>query len=519
MFKLLKYLLRLLGLGPLATIGLAAPVQTLPPSPYELLLRPLPALQNLSRYLPPAGACAAPTTPLLKALAQATAPAGGEQACGNAVGPLVYFPSQDFPLPEGQVQPASAHGGFDVLAQQIRGAQQEVLLANMFWEDGPQYPGRVLAQAIADLRAQVRDHPEQYPRGVVVRVLLGNAVWQEGQSLDPLNSLVELLKSLLAVGVPLPGQPETVQGFHLEVGNWPYLHPHSHVKLLVIDGKSTVIGGYNITPQHLPPETDLQRSKNTHDLALTVSGPLARQSAAVFDDMWQQSRRVSCQKNTNKGAIEYYCPPEGQYNTAETSHTWLHDPLPTGQDWAFPIYRRNGFYNGDEAFVSLLGSAEKTLDLTQAQVSGKWNCTVTLGAKDGCIFPQDALPMWQVVIKAIEQRHVQVRILLDYTPDFTMMESYAFIHAMQTYLKSKGLQDYFAVRLFADGRQHTKAITVDNQVFVVGSYNLHYSSAGVNGLNEYAVATNNKAALAQYQTQFEYYWQRAKPIKLPWWLQ
>ncbi len=506
----------LLALGP----GLCqVQADSLPPSPYEWLLRPLGPPQSLSRYLPAGFNCPQPPTPLEQRMAQATAAAGGLLGCGNIVGPLVYFPDQDFPVASAQPYPAqgrSAHGGFDVIAEHIRSAKQEVLLANMFWDDGPDFPGRAIAAAVAELRRQVQAHPEQYPHGVVVRLLLGNSLGQNGFNLDPLTSLAGALSSLQAEGVPLPGQPDEVSQFRLEVSNWRYMMPHSHMKLLVIDGKTTLVGGYNITRQHLPPGHPSGQSQNVHDLAITVTGPAARQAAAVFDDLWQYSRRVQCSLQQAPTGPHLYCPPRDINLTA--THTWLSDEMPTGTQWVFPIYRRRGFDSGDQAIATLMGSAQIHLDLLQSQVSGTLGCLLTWGAQNGCIFPQDALQMWQAVIESIEQRHIHVRVLLDQDPEGFNIEGQAFLSAMHKYLKAQDLDSYFEMKYYNSGRNHTKLILVDNQMASIGSYNLHYSSQGSQGLNEYDLATAEPAIVSALQQQFDHEWSKGKTIDMPWWL-
>lgn len=505
-------LMRLRVLFGLATLLALGSAQALPPSPYTLLLRPLEAPKDLNRFLPQGWQCPPPTQRLERLLFKATAPVGGQAACANVVGPLLFFPQQDVSLGSA-AQPSSPHGAFDLLAEQIRGAQREVLLSNMFWDDGPEAPGRVLARAIADLRAQVQRHPERYPRGVVVRLLLGNGIGQGGFDLNPHQGLQALLRSLQAAGLPMPGQPESVAGFHLEVSSWPYLTPHSHVKLLILDGRTALIGGYNVTSQHLPP--GMPDSQNTHDLALTVSGPAARQAAATFDDLWEHSRRVECRLQRPTSGPEWYCPPD-KINAAST-HTWLTDSMPVGSAWAFPLYRRSGFENADSAIEQLLGAADTQLDLLQSQVSGTFGCTLTWGAPSGCRFPQDALPMWRAVLDAIEQRHIHVRLLIDEDPGTFKIEGQTFVYAMRNVLNERGLSEYFEVRYFSGGRLHSKVILVDKEMAALGSYNLHYSSQGPEGLNEYAVATSDAATVSQLQQLFEAEWKKSKPVTLPWW--
>ncbi|MFD1730359.1 phosphatidylserine/phosphatidylglycerophosphate/cardiolipin synthase family protein [Deinococcus malanensis] len=65
---------------------------------------------------------------------------------------------------------------------------------------------------------------------------------------------------------------------------------------------------------------------------------------------------------------------------------------------------------------------------------------------------------------------------------------------------------------------HSKAALIDGQMLTVGSQNLHFSSFGDRGLNEYTLATSDPAALAAAQRTFDFEWGRSRPLTLPSWL-
>jgi cardiolipin synthase len=60
---------------------------------------------------------------------------------------------------------------------------------------------------------------------------------------------------------------------------------------------------------------------------------------------------------------------------------------------------------------------------------------------------------------------------------------------------------------------HSKAILIDNQLLIIGSQNMHYSSFGENGLTEFSLATESPEAIEAFQQTFEFYWERSLPVE------
>jgi cardiolipin synthase len=60
---------------------------------------------------------------------------------------------------------------------------------------------------------------------------------------------------------------------------------------------------------------------------------------------------------------------------------------------------------------------------------------------------------------------------------------------------------------------HAKSTLIDNQLLIIGSQNMHYSSWGENALTEYGLTTDDPAAIQEYQALFETKWQEAVPFE------
>lgn len=444
--------------------------------------------------------CPPPQGPLDQLLFERLLGQGANLSCGNTFETLLEFPGEGTP-----------YGAYQSLADRIRAAKKSVLLANMVWDTGERTPGQLLAAALADLRRNVLSHPEQYPHGMQVRILLGNSV-RPDRPLDSRANLDYAALDLLRAGLRLDGVAEG--GWHLEVANFHYAVPHSHLKLAVFDEAVVVAGGFNISTLHLPTSSG---GAGHHDLGLVVRGPVALHAAAAFADSWQLSDRLTCppgvlaRRNTD---LWEACSLGGA-----TTPITLEPLAQVQQDGAarvYPLYRRSGYQAADDTLVALLGAAQSSIDLLQAQVSGDLYCDLTLGTPGSCRMDEHGLPVWQQVASAL-RRGVKVRMVLD--QDYPMkFEAAALVRSLQDAVKDTPGQQNLEIR-WVRTPMHTKAIVIDRQMALVGSTNLHFSSFGAGGLNEYALATSDPGALARVEDVFEREWQAAQPFTFPWWAQ
>ena len=78
--------------------------------------------------------------------------------------------------------------------------------------------------------------------------------------------------------------------------------------------------------------------------------------------------------------------------------------------------------------------------------------------------------------------------------------------------REPGLSELVELR-FYNGKIHAKAALIDDQLLIIGSQNMHYSSWGEGGLTEYSVTTNDSGAIAEYQGLFEAKWEQAIPFE------
>lgn len=423
--------------------------------------------------------------------------------CQNRYDRLILTPN---PKPEYNLpQPPTPNGAFDVLGDLIRGTRYEVLFSTMWYDAAANNdsPGSVVAAAVGDLYRQLQAHPEQYPRGLTVRILLGNP--PEVAAGDATGQLWSLLADLRHAGVDK--MVDEALGWRLQVADYEGNLPHSHVKTVVIDGQTAVAAGFNMSYEHFPVDHASGMGDGRFDLAVQMTGPVAQATQRIFDDLWA-------------GADERYClnlnPPLGapwQVTCFDRSATAEHIPevqkfyLAGGESDAFSLYRSKVLDQADVQMTAVLASAQQTIDIIQVQFTLDMVCNLNL-LFDVCT-ADDAPPYLAALIQAI-QNGAHVRILVKPGP-FEGIENTVALNALQVRLDELGLGDRLEFRYF-NGPVHPKVALIDEQVLIVGSQNFHYSAFGDGGgLNEYSIALEDPQATSDFRRVFDAEWAAALP--------
>jgi len=456
----------------------------------------LGAVQPAAPLNPGVLKCAAPTDPLELALWRVTTEEGRrpDHSCANAFAGYLRTP-----------RTATRPDAFDVTAVQILHARSEVLLASMEWQAGEGHPGWTFAQAVRDLYAKVRANPAAYPQGMTVRVSLGG--YPDLKRDDGATQPLALVRDLSRLGVPFS---DPASRWQLAVANYPYF-PHSHAKLHVIDGVDLTVAGYNFTDVHLADPSRPER--NLQDLGLRMRGPVAQDGVAVFDDLWRLSRQVSCPPGVSAGEVERRC---GLTRTAPPTHPAAARTLqPAGNARAFLMYRRPGFDQADRAQLALLASARNSIDLMQVNFSPRLECWLSYLDPDEC--PVDRWPVYMKAVLSAMERGVEVRVLTvgDWIDRVSNRSGVALLRLEA---RRRGIEDRFEAR-YATQRMHTKALTVDGRMVLVGSMNYHFSAWGPLGLNEAMLGTSDPAAVAEQRASFEDAWaHHTREVPVEWWM-
>ena len=427
--------------------------------------------------------------------------------CRNQFRRIIYTPNPD---PAYSNEPITPNGGFDSISTIADNARYEVLFATMQWEKNTAdpSPGSVFANEVGELYKQIKEDPERYPRGLTVRILLGN--YPEISDLQWGTQIIDALNEIRAAGVEKMVDPEI--GWRLEVANFAGTYPHSHTKFLVVDGLSVTAAGFNYGYLHFPKDHPSGKGYDLLDLAMQVNGPVAQEAISVYDEMWEGANQVHC---------DDFFPPEGE-NWRDTcqeikaSSEHLPDVLrthlpPEGDSNSFSLYRSSANQEADNVIANSLAAAQETIKITQANFSLELICMINIVFPDVCTI-DDALPFMDAIIEAVEKEQVHVRVIMENTNSNGMENRVAGTVLLEE-LERRGLEEYVELRFNKD-KIHSKAILIDDALLLIGSQNLHYSAWGEGGgLNEYSISTNDPEAIAEFNAHFESKWEIAIPFE------
>jgi phosphatidylserine/phosphatidylglycerophosphate/cardiolipin synthase-like enzyme len=444
----------------------------------------------------------------LQSLGGAASPAGIDVPyCRNQFNRILYTPN---PEPAYSDDPATPNSAFDsVSAAIISQAQFEVLFSTMQYEPNtsPPSPGNVLAKGVAALYEEVKAHPENYPKGMTVRILLGN--YPVVSNLEWGSQLKDAISEFRDAGVEAMVDPEI--GWRLEFANFPGVYPHSHTKFVVIDGERATSVGFNYGYLHFPKDHPSGKGYDLLDLGLAMVGPVAQEAMSVYDDMWEGANQIYCEdfhpddgsdwKNTclEKKAVADHVPEVMRYYLP-----------PEGNALAFSLYRNSVFKEADNFITSTMASSTKSMDLMQTNFSLELICMANIVIPDLCTF-ENALPWMDALVEAVKNNGTRVRVIMENT-NSNGLENRVSGQVLMDELTRLGLEDLVELRFYS-GKIHAKSILIDGQLLVIGSQNLHYSAWGESGLNEYSLATDDPDAIAEYQALFETKWTQSIPFE------
>lgn len=444
----------------------------------------------------------------LEAVYVANLRAAGTQTpyCRNQFEHIQYTPN---PRSEFSDEPITPDGAFDQIAVMVDSATYEVLFTTMQYEpnNSPPSPGSVLAQAVASLYQRVKANPEDFPRGMTVRIMLGN--YPEMSDFAWGTQIIDAIGDIRAAGVEKMVDPEI--GWRLEIANFPGTYPHSHTKFIVIDGKTVASVGYNYGYLHLPVDHLSGKGYDMFDLGMQITGPVAQDAISAYDDMWEGADQIHCEDFHPTDGTDWQdtCDEIKAVNdhVPEVLRTYL---TPEADGNAFSLYRSSAHLEGDTFIAASLAAAQESIDILHVNFALEVYCMANLLFPDLCTIDQ-ALPWMHAIIEAIETNPVKVRVIVENT-NSNGLENRVGVNVLMTELERLGYSDRVDVR-FYDGKLHAKSTLIDDSLLIIGSQNMHYSAWGVGGLTEHSLTTNAPVAIDEYKTMFETKWEAAIPFE------
>jgi phosphatidylserine/phosphatidylglycerophosphate/cardiolipin synthase-like enzyme len=294
-------------------------------------------------------------------------------------------------------------------------------------------------------------------------------------------------------------------GWRLEVANFEGSFPHSHTKLLVVDGKQAVSMGFNVEFKLMPTDHPSGKGKGDTDLGLHIIGPVAQDSRRAFDDLWDGAVRRHC--DDFDPAFQVW-----QLTCSDSAASVDHVPEVMryydvdGDTTALSMFRNDAHDEADQGVYAIMDSVEESVDIMHVNFALPIECVVN-HFFDVCRF-DNALPYMSNWIDTIEEKGVKARVLLGVIP-IQGVENTVAVRMLENEIDERGLNDLIEIR-YKNGYIHAKTILVDDEFLVVGSQNLHAGAFGKDGgLTEYSLAIDNPQAIEEYKAYFQHYWDTA----------
>jgi cardiolipin synthase len=297
-------------------------------------------------------------------------------------------------------------------------------------------------------------------RGVVCRVLI-----------DHLSNLLlrgPVLKRLGAAGIPvhqtLPASPFSNQ--------WNRFDLRNHRKIVVVDGVVGFTGSQNLIEDTYHKRNNIRKGIHYIELVVRVTGPVAREFNAAFITDWYSE---------TEELLDERSAPEMRGRIPVTGEV-LCQVLPSG-----PGFEHN---NNLMLFVALLHAARRRITIVNPYV-----------------VPEETILL---ALTSAAQRGVEVTLIVSEIGDQFLVE-----HAQGSYyeeLLKAGVKIY---RYQAPVILHSKSISIDDDIAVIGSSNLDIRSFELN--LEITLVCYDTQVVADLRKLEEEYLRCSRPLHLEEW--
>jgi len=407
-------------------------------------------------------------------------------------------------------------GAFSSVADLVRTAEYEVMFVTMQWDppSGAISPGDTLAEAIGDLYANLQAHPEQYPRGLTVRILLGH--YPETTLFQLANQVDYVITDLTAAGVDTFRKPEI--GWELQLANFDGAWPHAHSKFVVVDGKSAVAAGFNYSYLHLPKEDPSGLGLDMTDMGIQITGPIAQSVLAAYDDLWSGSEQVACGRiNYRLPVLFFFFCTSFEAQATHTPETLRFHPQEPSPYSSFALHHTPKHLESDEALLAVILAAEDTIDLFEVNFSLETACVVGILLDRFCTEEAAIPPYMEALRTAVIDHDVKLRVMMEATA-MNGFENRLAVRWLLGEVDAAGKLDNVDLR-FNSNKMHNKGVLIDRELLSVGSQNFHWSAWGDPSLTEYNMATDDPRAVTDFLDEYEYWWNLAIPAQEDNWLQ
>ena len=297
-------------------------------------------------------------------------------------------------------------------------------------------------------------------RGVVCRVLF-----------DQLSNLLlqgPVLKRLRGAGIPvhrtLPVDPFNKR--------WNRMDLRNHRKIVVVDGVVAFTGSHNLIEDTYHKRSNIRKGIHYIELVVRVTGPVAREFNAAFITDWYSETQELLDERT---------APEMRVRTPVTGDV-LCQVLPSG-----PGFEHN---NNLMLFVALFHAARRRITIVNPYV-----------------VPEETLLL---ALKSAAQRGVEVTLIVSEIGD-----QFLVYHAQGSYYEELLKAGVKIHRYQAPVILHSKSISIDDDIAVIGSSNMDIRSFELN--LELTLVCYSAQVVADLMKLEEEYLRCSRPLHLEEW--
>jgi len=402
--------------------------------------------------------------------------------------------------------PSSGRVAFQEFAELASQAKYEVDFTTMIWDHDT---GEIFLEGVKELYEKVKSNPGDYPDGIQVRILLGLEHY-----FDIFDQRVTVLNMLYDLEIPLNGLNGN---WKVEVATYRNSKPlggfirpntHSHVKILIVDGKEAIVSGYNFQ--------DLYLDSSMKDAGIKISGPIVQASLLMFDGLWDNGRGLSCNDIV-------FCA----YTTTPLAHpqeVLSIQPATSDPVNVFSLFRNETVKTADDAIAQAIRASNTNVNLLQNRYFENYPPETV--CRRICFdewlpesFPSGQhgpFPYTQAIIYAM-QNGAQIQMLLS-GDIINMDKNVNSLEKLRTQILSlqNGTDIYSKITVkFSKDILHAKALSIDNQFVIVGSQNFDYSSFGddpnnIMDLAEYSLGVDNQNVANEFDAKFDALWEVGK---------
>ncbi|MDP1614629.1 MAG: PxKF domain-containing protein [Methylococcales bacterium] len=405
----------------------------------------------------------------------------GQEFCGNNFDSLIT-------LPPGE----DAFLRFSTLAES---AKYEIDFTTMLWDEYiPELgdsAGRIFLTGVKELHSKVvnSNTADDYSEGVQVRILIGLDI----NSLDfasftgaplPWDDIYQyqharIMEDLNELEIPLV---DTNWQIEVALYTASTSNTYSHVKLMIVDGKTIITGGYNMQYTYL-------NGGSRRDMGVEISGPIALSTLTVFDNLW--SNAILCQSVVDGECIES--------SVTLQRHPMLNNPISTGNDIVFSLYRDDNNKSADSAIVAAINAANSHVNIMQNRFVNTF------------ILPMPYARAVLDVLKKDGVEQVNVNLLVSgEVGDLSLNKIGICSLKKRLANENPSKLQYFEARSLKPS-VHTKALSIDNSFIIVGSQNFDVSAwLDFNGnldLAEYSLGIDSSQGTNTSANDFDDYFE------------